>query len=1075
MKQNFTQLLVTVVLCFSVNLAFSQHSPTGDIWLHMLSTGTPMETRVLGDRLNQGSTYYINFEIGQGSWFQSDAGIGISNSDPSEWTWRSASWYEDGAGSNKMVHADFGDFQFTQSGGWYFCGRAKAEAGDPWHYANSDGWGNVAEFQPINYFLVNEIDEASMVSAYRNIDHPTDRIDLTWTRNSKLHNVLVLRKKSTESWGAEPVQGTAYTAGATIGNATVVYNSSDTVFTDSGLTASTLYNYKFYSANNNYYSPVGVETQACTTFENGDGTAGNPYQVSTADGLNVVRYFLMVGIGEANFIQTADIDLTAYSTGNGWVPIDYIRDSYDGQGHTISNLTINNPSVGSAGLFASVSTGTVKNLGLLNVDIKSGSSAGALTAQVSVGEASTGIQIENCYSTGSVEIIAGGTGAYYVGGLVGNQNAGMKECYSTCDVTVSYSASHQYVGGLVGFFSGDTLRNSYYHGTIDCNTSDYYQEIGGVAGGATGFLKNCYSAASISYFPTQYYDWIGGVSGRFSYNGNCGGSFYDSDLSGINIMGQGIDLTTVEMKSVSPFIEAGWDFTSAGEWAINSSVNDGYPFLRNQNASSDFVWLGSTSTEWSTASNWSENAVPGNDKKVIIPQVTNDPIIDAAAEITNLSIEAGGALTISGTGQLTVSGTLVNLADSSSLIVGSSGSLINGTSGVKATVKRNIPANEWHLIAAPISNATASVFEGYYLQKHSETSNSYSDITSLFESLVPGQGYAHYGDAAFSSASFAGQLNVGPQSYTTTYSGSGKGWNLVGNPYPSSIDWDAPSGFTKSNLNNAVYIHKDADTWATYIDGVGTNSGSRYIAPCQGFFVEATAAGELGMNNSVRVHNSTPFFKNAGTVSNMIRLEVSGNGYLDETVVRFLPEATTGFDGNYDAHKILGDNAQAAQIYSLGNSMLSINSLPEVQTITLGVIAGSSGNYTIAATEINDLPFVALEDLKTGIYTELAKSSYSFQYTEGESGERFKLHFSATGAPEGQIREANIYSYGNTIYVNLNGQKDADIFIYSVSGQIMEQKLSASGMNQLEIGIPGTYMVRVVNKETCETRKVVIH
>lgn len=1074
MKNALLNFLLTILLVIGFNELKAQQTTNGDIWLHMLSTGTPLETLTLGDRLNQGSTYYLNFEIGQDTWFQSDAGIGLSSSDPSDWTWRSATWYDNGSGSNKMVHADFGDFQFTEPGGWYFCGRAKAESGDSWHYANSDSWGNVSEFQPVNYFLVNPIDEAQMVSAFMNMDHPTDRIDLTWMRNSKLNNVLVIRKKSTESWGADPVQGTAYSAGATIGNAVVVFNSSDTVFTDSGLSSATLYNYKFYSVNNNYYSPLGATAEACTAYEAGDGTAENPYQVSTADGLNVVRYFMMGAIGECNFIQTADIDLSAYASGTGWIPIDFLRDTYDGQGHTISNLTINDPTLSSAGLFAAVTTGVVKNLGLLNVDIKAGSTAGALTGQVSVSLASTGVQIENCYSTGSVEIVAGGSGAWYLGGLVGNQNAGMRKCYSTCTVTVNHSASHQYVGGLVGFFSGDTLGNSYYHGTINAVTSDYYQEIGGVAGGTTGLLKNCYAASSISYFPTQYYDWIGGLAGRFSYVGNSSSSFYDSDLYGSGFGGQVTPLTTQEMKSASPFLEAGWDFTSTGEWAISSNTNSGYPYLRIQNASSDNVWLGGTSTDWNTASNWSENSVPGSDKKVVIPDVTNDPVIDGSAEVANLSFETGGVLTIAATGQLTVSGILANYADSTSLIIESSGSLINGTAGVKATVKRDIPANEWHLIAAPVSNATASIFEGYYLQKHTESTNNYSDITSLFESLVPAQGYAHYGDAAFPTALFAGQLNVGTQSFTTTYSGNGKGWNLVGNPYPSSIDWDAPSGYTKSHLNNAVYIHKDADTWASYINGVGTNAGSRYIAPCQGFFVEATAAGELSMGDAVRVHNSTPYFKNSNAVSRMIRLEVSGNGYKDETVVRFVPEASTGFDGDFDAHKIFGDNNQAAQIYTMGNSMLSINSLPDFETVSLGVIAGKTGTYVIAATEINDMPYVALEDLKTGRFTELAKNSYSFQYTEGESGERFKLHFSATGTTDPLVRQPNIYSFGKTIYVNLNGQEDADIFIYNVSGQTIESKHSASGINHIEVNLPGTYMVKVVNKESCEIRKVVI-
>ena len=109
-----------------------------------------------------------------------------------------------------------------------------------------------------------------------------------------------------------------------------------------------------------------------------------------------------------------------------------------------------------------------------------------------------------------------------------------------------------------------------------------------------------------------------------------------------------------------------------------------------------------------------------------------------------------------------------------------------------------------------------------------------------------------------------------------------KGFNLTGNPYPSSIDWRASSGWTRSDLvstgggydmwiwnptanNYGVYNSADAD-------GVGTNSVTRYIAPMQGYFVTASSAGNLSMNNDVRVHDGAGnWFKSierqVGTVS----------------------------------------------------------------------------------------------------------------------------------------------------------------------------------------------------------------
>ena len=64
----------------------------------------------------------------------------------------------------------------------------------------------------------------------------------------------------------------------------------------------------------------------------------------------------------------------------------------------------------------------------------------------------------------------------------------------------------------------------------------------------------------------------------------------------------------------------------------------------------------------------------------------------------------------------------------------------------------------------------------------------------------------------------------------------------------------------------------------------------------------------------VRTHNTSTFFKDE--VSDIVRLEVSGNGYTDETVIRFLDDATSGFDGQWDAHKLFGSVAEAPAIYS---------------------------------------------------------------------------------------------------------------------------------------------------------------
>lgn len=164
------------------------------------------------------------------------------------------------------------------------------------------------------------------------------------------------------------------------------------------------------------------------------------------------------------FIQTADIDATETNTWNvgdhdnnagtadvamGFSPIENFMGSYDGQGHTISNLNINRPATHYLGLFATFSTSsTVSNIGLTNVFIVGYNYVGGL-----IGE-SRG-SVTNCFSTGSVK------GYWLVGGLVGLNYAGISKSYSNAN-----AEGNNDVGGLIGQSWGGSIANSYATGGV---------------------------------------------------------------------------------------------------------------------------------------------------------------------------------------------------------------------------------------------------------------------------------------------------------------------------------------------------------------------------------------------------------------------------------------------------------------------------------------------------------------------------------------------------------------------------------------------------------------------------------
>ncbi len=237
-------------------LSFLSGAGVGQIWVNPITTGKPISSHYLGDKLNSGSTWYFNFEIGQASWNSSQVGLGQNSDGVTGWDYSDAYWYEDGSGSNKRVRRNIAEFQFTATGTWYIVGRAKANSGDPYTYADDIGWTNETSFSTTNasYFQISSLAQPTDVGT----DAPTGTtVNLSWTKWEG-RNVMVVRNSSNSF--TNPTNGTAYSVGNTIGSGTVVYNGSGTSGTATGLTPGTKYYFAFYSENYSYYSTYALDS-----------------------------------------------------------------------------------------------------------------------------------------------------------------------------------------------------------------------------------------------------------------------------------------------------------------------------------------------------------------------------------------------------------------------------------------------------------------------------------------------------------------------------------------------------------------------------------------------------------------------------------------------------------------------------------------------------------------------------------------------------------------------------------------------------------------------------------------------
>ena len=308
----------------------------------------------------------------------------------------------------------------------------------------------------------------------------------------------------------------------------------------------------------------------------GSGTENDPYFIANLENL----YWITENSGEWDkyYVQTSDIDASstsAWDEGQGFTPMGNnstkFTGSYDGAWYTINGLTINRPSTNYTGLFGYTNGSTIKDLGVINVNITGAGRTGGLAGWI---ESNT--TINNCYTTGNI------TGTKLVGGLVGivDDSSTVSNCYSTGSVT----GSGNDVGGLVGYNKFSSVSNCYSTGSV---ISSEGIRIGGLVGRAYGgSISYCYSTGSVTGSSS-----IGGIIGFGSGGYTVAGLFWNIDeFSTDNGIGTGI--TTPEMQTVNTFIDGDWDFeieTANGTndyWDIDNIsgvFNSGFPFLSWEN------------------------------------------------------------------------------------------------------------------------------------------------------------------------------------------------------------------------------------------------------------------------------------------------------------------------------------------------------------------------------------------------------------------------------------------------------------------------------------------------------------
>ncbi|MBL7104405.1 MAG: T9SS type A sorting domain-containing protein [Bacteroidales bacterium] len=489
---------------------------------------------------------------------------------------------------------------------------------------------------------------------------------------------------------------------------------------------------------------------------------------------------------------------------------------------------------------------------------------------------------------------------------------------------------------------------------------------------------------------------------------------------------------------------------------------------------------------WNINATWAsgQNAPTNDWANVSIGHTVTVNSNEGAEDVT---ITSSGAMTINTGNILNVTGDFIIESDATG-----TGSLIHNTAGVNATVEQYLTSERWHLVSPPISDATINVYFDIYLKEWNEPDSTWTYLVNPTTSpMNETQGYAAWSSDIYTgttTVSYSGALNTGDKiptiSYTVSATHAGKGWNLIGNPYPCALDWNTNWSITDLSGWAVVYDNGTYRGWHT--DGTSYNGKPNGIIPStQGFWIRAlNTSASLTIPASERVHNSQVFYKEGQeTIYPEVRIKAESNGYTDEAVVIFHPECTAGFDGYYDLSKFWNIK-EAPQLYSITEEeYYAVNFLHENYhevVIPIGFKAGQPGIFIITATSIANFSEdinIYLEDKKNGDFVKLYKNTqYEFGYNPEENDHRFNLHFTEINyGIEDNIQSVfNIYSYNDVVYIQNPENIRGDIFIYNLMGQEVANAPINSALNKITLNKSGNYVVKVLSEKSVVTRKVFI-
>jgi hypothetical protein len=758
-------------------------------------------------------------------------------------------------------------------------------------------------------------------------------------------------------------------------------------------------------------------------------------------------------------------------------------------------------------------------------------------------------EIINSYSKGSVEgesTVNNSTRTsiqqVYVAGVWANNSGKLYNCYASGNLKGKTVTANVNVCGITGYINTGTLTKCYaVMDAIDITTTSGTQVGRRIANGTgTNQIISAYSLANTKVngsAATLYVtetepnglnissaDFITGLNAYVSANptnNSVNLKTWAAVTASSNDVAKGAvaGVTKIPVLTGQSYSTTLTTTPTTGNHFVNWTLDTSGGAEQSTNASYSFT----ASANRTLVANFEPNTVPvssGVTNASTITCTTCDVTVASGAELTvgatqtlkSVTVAAGGKLTLTA-GTLSATNGITLESDANGTATMLQSGTLTGTVNAKQYLGS---ARNWY-VSSPVSIAGAPATNMDYYYEYMEGGNNNDFATqpgssSLYWKGIPngttmevGKGYIAKTNAG-TTVQFNGTPNNGD--ITTTFNltrddAKGKGFNLVGNPYPSYIDW-TDVATANPNLENTYYYRtKNTNITNTYTfvtwNGAGAGSyvvsnGSlpantsitRFIPPTQAFWVRVKSnpsSTKMYFNNGMREHRGNDDYNLLKTrkqdARTSIRLQLHNGTESDEMLVYFDANAANTFD-SYDSPKMMNNSSITPDLYTKVDAerlvINGLNAISDNMELPLGFSLNSAASLKLKATEMSNFATgikVYLLDKTDNIQTELLpETEYSFGTNSAtlNNESRFSLLFRAPGSTTGIDNASKL---NTQVFVNANNQisiiapEKANYSIYNAVGQLIENGIVNLKYETRNTKLnAGVYVVKLNNQST---------